>query len=327
MSYHKLCPYCLEKNRIVRKKEKSRESYSCTSCLSPIPREYAENFNTRSEVVSTVGFRGHGKSLYFSALFYSMDKLAVIWPGFYSFATDERSLDTIKDNISELKQGNLPPPTPASFPIPTNTRFSNMPAFGHRFFLFYDTGGEAFVKSGKLIKHAAFVKRSETVLFLVSLKDIDFDGTKLHDLLSTYVQGLTELGGNPKNQTLLVVLTKGDLLGSRMNDYDDLRQYLKNGGLDSLRNFKLGPYVDKMQAVSNGLGKFIHDQLKAVQFMNFAKAEFKNTEFSIISALGAKPVGNRLQVEINPKCIFDPLIWVTYNSMNWLERKKAIWRT
>lgn len=327
MGNRKICPYCLAESSIKKLSDpNNNQYYACNTCKSNISREYAENTTCETEVISTVGFRGHGKTLYFSSLFYSFDKLATIWPGFYSFATDEKSLNTIKDNISKLKKGELPPPTPTSFPIPTNARLSNMPALGNRFFLFYDTGGEAYAGASKLIKYAGFVGRSKTIIFLVSLKDIDFDPLKLHELLNVYVQGLTELGGDPKKQDLLIVYSKGDLIGSHLDEWQQIHTYLSNGGLENLRDLNLGRYVLSMKMVSSRLKRFTKKELNALQFVNFAQDRFKSVEFSIISSLGAKPEGNRLQVEMNPKCIFDPLLWVSFRSLGWLKRTLLLWK-
>lgn len=327
MKNNMICPNCLAQDTIGARKDRDKKKYySCSECNSIIPREYAENTGTPIEVVSAVGFRGHGKTLYFSSLFYSVDRLAAIWPGFYSFATDEKSLDTIKDNIAALKRGDLPPPNPASFPIPTNVRFCNLPNLGNRFFLFYDTGGEAYTRASKLIKYASFVKRSKTVIFLISLEDIAYDAAKMHELLSIYVQGLTELEGKPGDQHLLVVFSKGDLLGTRLDKRKPIRRYLEKGGLESLGKIKMRDYITRMKRVSGHLRKFARKELHATQFVNFAQDQFKSLDFSIISSLGAKPVGNRLQVEITPRRIFDPLLWVSFKSLSWFRRNYLFWR-
>jgi hypothetical protein len=322
-----VCPYCLAEDTIDKKKDKKGKNYyACSECNSTITREYVENTSASVEVVSAVGFRGHGKTLYFSSLFHSLDKLATIWPGFYSFATDEKSLDTIKENISKLKRGDLPPPNPASFPIPTNVRFSNMPSLGNKFFLFYDTGGEAYTRASKLIKYAGFVRRSNTVIFLVCLEDIDYNGLKMHELLSIYTQGMIELGGNPKDQHLLVVFSKGDLLGPRLTRWKQIRNYLAGGRMENLKNIRMSNYIMGMKIVSARLRRFAKKELNATQFINFAQDRFKSVDFSIISSLGAKPVENRLQVEMNPKRIFDPLLWVSFKSLGWLKRNMLFWR-
>ncbi|NIM13849.1 MAG: hypothetical protein GTO45_17535 [Candidatus Aminicenantes bacterium] len=323
-----ICPYCLEQKTIAVRKDKNKKSYySCSACNSIIPREYAENTAIPREVVSAVGFRGHGKTINFSSLFYSVDELASIWPGFYSFAIDEKSLETLRNNINKLKKGELPPPSPTSFPTPTIVRFSNIPGLGDRFFLFYDTSGEAYTNASRLITNARFVKRSQVVIFLISLKDLDYDGSKMHDLLSVYIQGLTELEGNPKDQHLLVVFSKGDVLNPIMDEnsrWKEIWQYLTNGGLKSLENIKIKKYIAGMKKASNILRDFTRIDLKATQFLNFAKNRFKTVEFSIISSLGANPVESRLQVEITPKRIFDPLLWVTYQSLSWFKKLISI---
>jgi Zn ribbon nucleic-acid-binding protein len=309
-----VCPYCLERDSIRKTDENSQQFFSCSQCNMRVASEYVKNANTPREVISAVGFRGHGKTVYFGSLFHTMNDLAKFWPGFYTFAVDERSLDIVRQNSKLLKVGNLPAATPMNFPTPTIVRFSNIPSLGDRFFLFYDTSGEAYAKQSTLIKHASFVRNSHAVIFILSLDDLEEDGQKMHELLSTYVQGLTELEGNTKNQHLIVVLSKGDRLKERLGNHEDIWRYLEEGNLDKLGSEKLGNYVNGMKRISLGLRDFVRDDLGETQFLNFAGDRFKSVEFSIVSALGAEPAGNRLQVEIVPKRIMDPILWVVYRS-------------
>lgn len=309
-----LCPYCLERDSISKVDQNEERQFTCDHCNMRVPPEYMKNARIPREVISAVGFRGHGKTVYFASLFHTMNALASFWPGFYTFAIDEKSLDIVKQNSKLLKTGELPAATPMNFPIPTIVRFSNMPSLGDRFFLFYDTSGEAYARQSALIQYASFVRRSRAVIFLLSLDDLEHDDQKMHELLSTYVQGLTELDGNTKNQHLIVVLSKGDRMEKRLEGHEDIWQYLEDGRLDKLGNEKLGNYINGMKRVSRNLRDFVRDDLGEAQFLNFAGDRFKSVEFSIVSALGAEPTGNRLQAEITPKRIIDPILWVVYKS-------------
>ncbi|MFQ6063239.1 MAG: hypothetical protein ACE5J9_08730 [Methanosarcinales archaeon] len=167
-----MCPYCLAQNSI--KYDKRNRNYFCSECKREVPAEYATNITIKKVVVSAVGFRGHGKTIYFASLFNILNELAGIWDSFHTLTTDEKSLYTVKDNLKSLKVGELPSSTPANFPSPTIVRFSNIPRFGDRFFLFYDTGGEAYYRASTLINFASFVKRARTVMFVIKKCMISF---------------------------------------------------------------------------------------------------------------------------------------------------------
>jgi hypothetical protein len=117
-----------------------------------------------------------------------------------------------------------------------------------------------------------------------------------------------------------VVYSKGDLMGAKLKNWPQIREYLKKGSIENLENFKLGSYLAGMKKVSSAIKKFTRTEIKAQQFLNFAKEQFKSVEFCIISSLGSKPQDNRLQVEISPKCIMDPLIWILYRSLGWFKK-------
>jgi hypothetical protein len=314
-----LCPYCLEIGSIELKQDERQQYYACLKCKMRISSEYMNYPEIHREVVSAVGFRGHGKTVYFASLFNQMNNLADYWPGFYTLAADETSLDTVKNNSRMLKAGDLPVPTPKNFPIPTIVKFSNMPSFGDRFFLFYDTSGEAYERQSNVIEHAGFVKRSNCVLFLVSLDDLGHD-QKMHDLLSIYLQGLTDLKGDSKNQHLIVVFNKGDRLKNRLEDHKETWLYLEEGRLALLGDGRMGSYIRKMKNISLDLKLYVKNDLHEVQFLNLAEDRFKSLEFSIISALGTQPSGNKLDTEIIPKRIVDPLLWVIYKSQGIIRR-------
>jgi hypothetical protein len=320
MSDKLMCPYCLAISKIELKKDEKQQFFSCLQCSMRISSEYMNYPDIHRDVVSAVGFRGHGKTVYFASLFNMMNDLANYWPGFYTLAADETSLDIVKNNSRMLKAGDLPVATPMNFPTPTIVKFSNMPKFGERFFLFYDTSGEAYARQSTVIQHASFVKRSNSVIFLISLDDLERDDQKMHELLSAYVQGLTDLKGDPKNQNLIVVFSKGDRLKTRLENYKEVWRYLEEGRLEMLGNGKMGRYIRKMNSISQDLKGYVKSELKETQFLNLADDRFKSIEFSIISALGTQPSGSRLDGLSIPKRIMDPLLWVIYKSKSRIQR-------
>ena len=315
-----MCPGCLERDCIRKHDQGKRQYFSCTDCSASIPAEYVNETGIEREVISAVGFRGHGKTMYFGSLFYTIDDLAKYWPGFYTFALDETSLDVVREISADLKAGKRPKSTGASFHSPTIVRLSNIPGLGDRFLLFYDTGGESYTNANRLIQHARFVRNSRTVIFIVSLDVLEKKNERMNDLLSVYVQGLNELEGKTEDQHLIVVLSQGDKYQERLRGRDHVWRYLQEGTLEELGNEKLGRYINGMKVISDSLRSFVRDDLGEAQFLNFATTRFRSVEFSIVSALGADPVGDRLQFEIVPKRIMDPILWVMYKSLGFFRR-------
>lgn len=313
-----LCPFCLKENTITKVEEGGRSYYVCSEHAEPrIPVIYGENNNFPRDVISAVGFRGHGKTAYFASLFSSLDDLAKVWPNFYTFPIDEKGLDTVHDNIKMLKGGKLPTATPVNFPFPTIVQFSKMPRFKERFLIFYDTGGENFEKASRLIANANFVKRSQTAVFFLSLRDIDYNSQEMARLLAVYIMGLKEIGGDPKQQNLLVVLTKGDLLAPKLEKHNEIWNYLVNGDTKNLQYANLKIQLAEMNKISKSLKGFIRNDIGAAGFVALGENNFRSVDFCIISALGAAPKGDQLDISVTPKRIFDPILWVMNNSTGW----------
>ena len=320
VTLHMVCPNCLHHDCITKTSDENNIVYICENCKSRIVREYATNAAIPRDVISAVGFRGHGKSVYFASLFNTFEDIATLWKGFHSFAIDETSLKTVTENRQMLRQLKLCEATLMNFPSPTVIRLSNIPSLGDRFQLFYDVSGEAYEGASRIVRYASFVKLSNTVLFIVSPTDIDPPGEEIHRLLSTYVQGLSELNGESKKQHLIVVLSKGDRLQHQLQRYDGIWDYLLDGGISELKDFKMGKYIKGMKQNSHNLKKYINDELNGAQFLNFAEERFKTVDYCIISALGAEPKGNMLEARAAPKRLLDPLLWVSYRSMSPINR-------
>jgi len=310
-----LCPYCLEENTINKVEGVGRTDYICSEHAEPrIPKIYGDNPKLPRDVISSIGFSGHGKTAYFASLFSSLDDLARVWPKFAFLPVDDPSLQTVHDNVKLIKGGKLPARTPQNFPLPTIVQFSDMPKFKDRFLIFYDTGGENFEKASRLIANAPFVKRSQTAVFFMSLSDLDYNSQEMAHLLMVYIMGLKEIGGEPKQQNLLVVLTKGDLLAPKMENRPDIWKYLVNGDTKNIQYANIKSQISDMKKISNSLKAFIREDIGAAHFVALGEKNFRAVDFCIVSALGAAPKGDELDISIMPKRIFDPILWVMNNS-------------
>lgn len=315
-----LCPFCLKENTIKKIDDRGRPYYICSEHPEPrIPIIYAENEKIPREIISAIGFRGNGKSAYFASLFTNLDALANpnIWPRFSYNPVDDHGLTIVHQNMKLLKKGILPQATPKNFPIPTIVQFSDMPKFKDRFLIFYDTSGESFEKASDLGTYANFVTRSQTAIFFMSLHDLEYNPQEMLRLLHVYMIGLKELGGNPKQQHLLIVLTKGDLLALKLKTHPEIWDYLVNGDVKSLRYADISAQMSEMKKISKLLKDFLRKDIAATGFLSLGEKNFLSVEICITSALGSAPKGDQLDISSTPKRVFDPILWVMNNSTGW----------
>ncbi len=314
-----LCPFCLMNLQ--------PRASQCAECNRRLPPEYitAHSGWLRKEpsMVSIIGFRGHGKTVYLASLYYTLQNLVPrAWDNFFRQGLTMKTLRMLHDNLGLLKSGELPDSTQLVFPEPNIDRLCKIPQFGDRTLLIYDPPGEAFEldEDEHLQRFAGFVKHSRCALFLVSLKDMmgEFESPEavadeMHRLLETYNIGMTNMGAPNKSQHLIVVYTKGDLLPGHFDDLPQaIVEYLENGEVDTLRDIRT--YMEGMRRNSRLLYDFSLNTLNAGGFLGNAKAHFKSVEFCAVSALGAQPVGDRLSERIAPRRVIDPLLWVLEKS-------------
>jgi len=308
---HVICPHCLGQD-ITAKTEgaPARTAYWCGSLNLPVPTEYVRDRYLDRSVVSAVGFSGHGKSVYLASLFKALYDLTNHPMGFCFSTPDEASLRNVRQSIGFLSSRRLPNPNPTNFPTPTIVRLMNFFEYGERYLLMYDTSGESYESAGNLIRFAHFIRRSRAVTFLISIEDLDHPGMDMDRLLQSYIQGLIELGGNPRAQHLITVLTKGDRLQERLAGWPKLWGYLVNGDITDVTFTGTEQYHRNMANISHTLKMFLRQELKAHQFLNLAQKQFKSVEVCLVSALGSEPSGQTLQVGISPKRVIDPIIWL-----------------
>ncbi len=321
-----LCPFCL--NDVTFKWEKSNDApasfYSCPDCAEQVPALYVEDYKQYPPVVvSTIGFRGHGKTTYLGALFYVLKRsgLASYWNGFFTMGLNEETLETVWNLVDMLERGELPDSTPKIFPRPAMIRVEGIPMQPNCTLLCYDTGGECFERPEQLVQHASFVQRARTAMLLVNVPDRGNPDEEMPRLLNIYIVGMVELGARTQDQHLVVVYTKADEMPDRFrNNWGEVAGYLVRGSVDGLANPR--EYVRDMHLLSGRLRDvFTPHQLNAEEFLNMADKHFKSVTFSMVSALGKQPDGNRISDGITPRRVLDPLLWVMEKSRSgWWRR-------
>jgi hypothetical protein len=307
-----LCPYCLANVQFAL-----QEGYSCPDCNEQVPAMYVRGYDRYPPLIaSAIGLRGHGKTIYFASLFYTLyeSPLSAFWqPNFFALSLSDQDLETVHNNARMLKERKLPGSTPMNFPRPTLLRVAGIPMWEERrdcTLVFYDTSGEAFVRASEMVKYARFAQHAEMVLLLISLSDMQDPAHEMRTLLNTYVIGMEDLGGNTREQDLMVVYTKGDEIIDRLSPptWNDGRTYLVSGPVDSLAQVR--GYRRRMGEISTLLYNYTRTELKANEFVNLAQSNFRGVGFSIVSALGSAPRDGQMPVEVNPLRVLDPMIWM-----------------
>ena len=311
-----LCPFCLEKKSL----NTTKAGCFCGNCREEIHGEYIKYIRRRripQTIISAVGFRGHGKTVFFHSYFYALKETITreYWEDVYFQALDKNSLVKLWEGIDNLAKGILPEATPAVFARPTILKFSGLPDFGDRVMVFYDTSGEVFADPDTIPVNARFLARSPVILFLVSISDLMKEKTSdtwqdgLAHLLNAYIIGVTHasLRGNPRKQDLVVVLTKGDEILDMIDP--SVSTYLETGPIRCYSE-NLEHYTDNMEFISMDIRNWLREN-NCQLFLNTADDTFKNVRFTIVSSLGTKPVSDvRMIMPDDPKRIFDPILWM-----------------
>ena len=343
-----ICPYCVQ--------EVYATATNHTDCPQepnkPFPLLYLDHHAKKNSkppvVVSVIGFVGHGKTVFLCALFHYLDRsLSSLWPGFFKEALDQDSLSTLNDQRDLLEAGQLPPMTPHVFPRPGIFRLRNMPRrdipeeqfLEDTTVLIYDPTGEAFGNKDKIIELASFVKRSDCVLFLVDLKTLAPSyASKMERLLGTYVLGMRELEIPPRSQHLIVVFTKSDDMKvsvppfyNWLAKHPEIESYLNNQIPNELKNPT--QHLRWLDEMSIALESFTANELKATSFINMTREWFQSVSYTAVSSLGTAPQDTendpksrgRLTVELSPRGVVDPLLYVLSKSYKETPPPKPWW--
>lgn len=313
-------------------------------------------------LLSVVGFGRHGKTVFLCSLFHYLDRyLPRAWRGFHSRVLDQESLSTLSSNRDLLEERKLPPRTDRSFPRPGIFRLTNMPKSDvversdlqeDTTLLIYDPPGEAFSTESHIVEFATFVKRSSCVLFLVDLKLLSeskdgeetLPGTyakasQMEKLLETYVLSMRRMEIEKRSQHLIVVYTKADELKVSVPEFaallaenPEFEAYLSTQLPDSLKN--PARHLEKLDENSKLLEDFTANKLGAQKFINLTAEWFASVSYTAVSSLGAAPLKSvdeegtnvdRLAVEISPRGVADPLLYVLAKSKRVRKAPPSFW--
>jgi parallel beta-helix repeat protein len=299
----RLCPYCLRRVASFQKSvEGKNHSQTCPECLKIIPALYTHKYDDCPPVVfSLVGRPRHGKTVYLASLLYALDQLRERYPDFYYKPLDSVGMDTLRTLMHNLREGRLPESQPKMFPRPVILELGGLPRVGGCRLLLYDTGGEIFNDTPNFKEYGEYTVGSRAVVWLVSLRDLE-SPEDLDALLQVYTEGLLEWNVNPRQQMLLVVLTKGDVLKEWEGMPAEVKGFLE--GEEEEEGFD--PW-QRQEALSQALESWLNPRYN---FPRAARRTFAAVRYCVVSALGHDPQGQTLEVSILPRGVLMPLYWL-----------------
>ena len=315
-----LCPFC---QRPVGAFTKSNDGRTlrcpladCPGADSDVPNLYTRDYDAHPPVaLSILGPTGHGKTMFIEALLTHLEQ-HVRWPEFSTQWMDEVGMREIRERLRALRHsGRVADGTTSSvFTRPKILRLRGIPRFGGRQLLMYDTSGESFATAEKVLEYGRFVRNSPAILWVVSLTDLEYP-EQLGDLTTSYAHAMDQMGADPREQAMVVVLSKGDkFLGpprpgeERHVTLPELpaaaREFLENDDLDPA-----GDGLARLDAVHEALDGWLQ-QTRLRGTVNLLKAQFRTVKFTIVSAQGSEAVDDTLKMDLMPRGILAPLLWL-----------------
>jgi hypothetical protein len=247
-------------------------------------------FKPKERVVATIGYPGHGKSVFLASLF---------WDSFFFLSKafqDDRlpfSVRAATEEASKVFYGNarllhdliLPPANPRTRPEPAALEFKGIPSpsNGQRRnikLIFYDIAGEVFMDDSRTREYAPFVAEATDFIFLFDPTHEEFNALSAAQLIDL-VHRLAQ-----KKKNLIVALTKMDELCARDEWW---ARAVGERWTDSILTISdLDQYFDQMRWISETMRNWWIDEERTGY--NLLGSLPANTRFCMLSSLGHQPV-------------------------------------
>lgn len=305
------CPYCLSRHEKYELDDQTGV-YRCPNCKTVVPRSYLESEQMLKSTVGVVGFSGHGKTVYLTSLFSTLGKFSRFWNGYYYRSLDDFTHRVLYEQVPMFEKGQLPESTPANFPNPALIQYHDIPHFNDCFLGFYDTAGEVFRDVDQITRAGFFVAHSDVVLFIMSLHDVDAQNldNEISGLLDTYVRACHDrLNVTLKdNQNLVVIFTKGDLIGKHLSH--DIRDWVTSGHYGWYAQ-ELNSRILDMARNSVNVEDWLVEKMGCSRFVNMSKAHFREVRYTVVSATGYADLEEGHDIP-EPLRVLDPFLWVLY---------------
>jgi hypothetical protein len=251
-------------------------------------------FKPKQRIVATIGYPGHGKTVFLAGLF---------WDSFFALsgtlqdgrrpyavrAVNEEASHVFYGNAITLSNQGLPPPNPRDRPPqPAILEFTGVPrAHKGRWrkrirLTFYDLAGESVTSDDWLRRNAPFLPRAHDIIFLFDPTHPDFSGSALR--AAELLDRLYRVAPKSKRRNFIVALSKMDELRAQDDWAEEIDDLWPD---DPPSPSDLPHYLHEMDNLSDALPVWWRDQRQA---HNFISSLPKTTRFCALSSLGHPPV-------------------------------------
>jgi hypothetical protein len=299
----------------------------CPGTDQDVPNLYVRDYDAHPPVaLSILGPTGHGKTMFIEALLTHLER-HVRWPGFSTQWMDETGMREVRARLRELRQhGQIADATARVFPRPKILRLRKIPGLGGRQVLMYDTSGESFATAENVLESGRYVRNSPAIVCVVSVTEFEHP-EQLSDMMTSYDHAMSQMGADARDQALILVLTKGDLLldsaavaasGMGLPPLPDAaREFLENDDLDPA-----GDAWARLETVHAALDEWLQ-RTELRNTVNLLKDQFRTVRFTIVSAQGRAAIDQALTMDLMPRGILAPLLWLCRVSRPgvWVETK------
>ena len=297
-----------------------------------------------SEIISIVGDRSSGKTVYFLSLIHELKKygykIGVFEVNPMDLSYDEKTrtsvvYESMSGKLFDPKYPSLPNQTHVSRPAPLIFKLSskgpNSKSVKSIYLVFYDTAGEIFRDANKIDDIARYLKDSSGVIFLIDpftmdgLQDTLVDGGVIEKDNESSVRTdptrifdrLTQFTNNEKlkDKPLALTYSKIDAVITALHncpqDYEipgiDLSlnsTFIKTGILN----------LDEIERIHEGIKTVSEQKWDVGNLWSQASNSYSdnNVRMFAVSALGNNPDKAGNLEKVRPYRVMDPLVWILY---------------
>ena len=301
----RLCPRCMRSINEFKKVQRGSEiQFFCPACSESVPFRYVADYEKVSRIkLSLAGMSGHGKTMFLRGIYSHLNSLGRRWPGFSFAPLSDDDSRAFANAIGDSGRGAMADPSQLT-ERPVGFQLKQIPGTGDVHLLFYDISGEAFDSSTKLTKHAFFIPESDVITLVLSVYDISV-GHELGFLLARLVDAIRLQGQHTSTKSLIVVLTKGDLLREGSGLPSIAESFLTNEASGDPRS------LSDLQRLSDELRDWLREHPDNYwNFVESAEKDFANVRYTIISSLGSDPGTDRSHIQVNPRNVISPVLWL-----------------
>ncbi len=323
------CPNCGQASRRL----------CCPHCHNALPPEMVEE---GSEIISIIGDRSSGKTVYFVSLIHQLRdegyKLDIVDVNPQDISHDEKSrTSTIYEKMASdmFDNGVLPKQTRAVRPAPMIFRISTKKKGkkGGRdiYLVFYDTAGEIFRDVNRMEEVANYLMDSAGVILLVDpytmpalrktlveAKILEEDYVKANPVVVfDKVREMLSRSGrkNLLNKPIAITFSKIDAVVHALEDTGSSYQ-VSGVDLEHDSSFKRTKVLNlsEIDQISEQLQSVAEQRWGAGQLNAAAVANFgaENVRLFAVSALGCTPTSDGSLPELQPYRVMDPLVWILH---------------